>query len=98
MCSSETQIINEVKEKLAIEKSDEEILSMKKETFKTYIDKKTQVVAFEYLTKLSRKHSKSEFTCAKSEFEQEEYLSDARFSKQDIQLLFRLRTGMTDVK
>ena len=45
------QIINEVKEKLAIEKSDEEISSMKKETFKTYIDKKTKVVAFEYLKK-----------------------------------------------
>ena len=53
------QIINEVKEKLAIDKSDEEISSMKKETFKTYIDKKTKVVAFEYLKKISRKHSKN---------------------------------------
>ena len=83
------QIINEVKEKLAIDKSDEEISSMKKETFKTYIDKKTKVVAFEYLKKISRKHSNSEFTWAKSEVEQEKYLTDARFSKQDIKLLFR---------
>ena len=92
------QIINEVKEKLAIEKSDEEISSMKKETFKAYMDKKTHVAAFEYLKKMSRKHSKSEFTWSKSVFEQEKYLSDARFSKQEIQLLFRLRTRMTDVK
>jgi hypothetical protein len=72
------QIINKVKEKLAIEKSDEEI--------------------FEYLEKLSWKHSRSEFTCAKSEFEQEKCLSDVRFSKQDRQLRFRLRTWMTDDK
>ena len=92
------QIINEVKEKLAIEKSDEEISSMEKETFTNYNEKKTQLVFFECLKKMARKHSKSEFTLLKSEFEQYKFLSVARFTKQDIQLLFGLRNQMTDVK
>jgi hypothetical protein len=92
------QILNQVKEILSIEKSDEEISCMKKDAFKSYIDKKTQLKAFEYLKKIARKHSKSEFTWAQSKFDQQQYLSDARFSKQDIQLLFALRTRMIDVK
>ena len=92
------QIISDIKEKAAIEKSDEEISKMKKETFKSYVDKKIDVVAFHYLRDLARKHSKSEHYWDQEKLEQQKYLKDMRFSKQEIQMLFALRTRMIYVK
>ena len=92
------QIVNDLKEMLSFEKTDEEISRMKKDTFKSYVDKKIDLAAFEYLQKLAKKHSKSEFSWTQSKLEKQGYLSDPRFSKQDVQLLFALRTRMIDVR
>ena len=92
------QIINEIKEIASIDKTDVEISMMKKDTFKNYVDKKVDAAAFEYLKKLALKDSKSEFTWNQSKHEMQKYLCDERLSKQEIQLLFALRTRMVNVK
>ena len=40
------EILSDIKEKAAIEKSDEEISKMKKETFKSYVDKRLMLLHF----------------------------------------------------
>ena len=92
------QIIQKTKEMFSIDKSDEEIKEMKKDAFKSYVDKKVDIGAFEHLQKLARKHSKSKYTWNQKKLEKQNYLNDIRFSKQDIQLLFALKSRMVNVK
>ena len=67
------------------------------EKFKTIVNKRIEENAIAYLKQLAGKHSKT--ACiAKEKFGRKEYLTDTRFSKEDIQLLFALRTKMVDVK
>ena len=78
-------------------------MESKKVTFKylkclnTDIEKKIHHVAVKYLSGLAEKHSKST-KIAEEDFGKKAYFSDKRFSKEDIQILFSLRTKMTDSK
>ena len=53
---------------------------------------------FEFLQSLASTHSKSQFTLKQNKLEQQKYLCDERFSKNDAQLLFTLRSRMLPVK
>ena len=53
--------------------------------------------AVQYIHDLAEPHSKSE-KLVNLKFERQEYFSDRRFSKEDIQLLFTLRTRMLNCK
>ena len=93
-----SEVIHTTKEILSIEKTDEEIKGMKKETFRNYVEKKVSIGAFQYLQTLAKKHSKSEYTWNQGKLEKQKYLEDKRFSRQDIQLLFALKSRMISVK
>ena len=93
-----SEVIQTTKEILSIEKTDEEIKGMKKETFRNYVEKKVSIGAFQYLQTLAKKHSKSEYTWNQGKLEKQKYLEDKRFSRQDIQLLFALKSRMISVK
>ena len=56
------------------------------------------MAAFQYLQNIAQKHSKSEFFWNKEKLETQKYLYDVRFSKQEIQLIFALRSKMINVK
>ena len=92
------ETIQKIKEICEIEKTDEEIKSMKKDLFKTYVKKNFKKVGHEFLQALATIHSKSQFTLKQKKLEQKKYLSDERFSKNDAQLLFTLRSRMLPVK
>ena len=93
------QIIDQIKEQLSIEKTDNEIKTMTKDSFKSYLVKKVENSAFEYLQELASKHSKSKYTFTQcDQLREEPYLRDQRFCKQDIQLIFALKTRMLDLK
>ena len=79
---------------------DDETLKIKfktKQSFKTFLKRKSMEIAVKYLSKLKNKHSKlddihfSELKCAK-------YLEDSRISQKEAKLLFKLRTRMYNVK
>jgi hypothetical protein len=53
--------------------------------------------AVKYLTIFTEGHSKTE-EIRKQTFESKAYMSDMRYSKEDVQLLFSLRTKMVDCK
>ena len=55
------------------------------------------IEALKYLNKKAAKHSKS-VELIKTELIEERYLKDKRFSLSDVQMLFKLRTRMLDVK
>ena len=93
------EVIEQVKKTLRIEISDQEIKSMKKDAFKNVVDKKVNIAAHQYLQMLASKHSKSKFAANQStELEKQQYLSDKRFSRKDIQVLFALKTRMLNLK
>ena len=69
-----------------------------KETFRNCVEKKVSIGAFQYLQTLAKKHSKSEYTWNQGKLEKQKYLEDKRFSRQDIQLLFALKSRMISVK
>ena len=91
------KIMNEEKTKHALLITDQEIQNLSQEKFKTIVNEKIEKSAIAYLQKLAGKHSKTN-CIAKEKFGRKEYLTDIRFSKEDIQLLFSLRTKMVDVK
>ena len=92
------ELAQKTKAILSIDKTDDEIKGMKQETFKSYLEKNIKVAAFQYLQNIAQKHSKSEFFWNKEKLETQKYLYDVRFSKQEIQLLFALRSKMINVK
>ena len=92
------EVIQTTKEILSIEKTDDDIKNMKKEIFRNYVEKKVCIGAFQYLQTLAKKHSKSEYTWNQDKLEKQKYLEDERFSRQDIQLLFALKSRMISVK
>ena len=70
---------------------------MSKETFRSLIESKIHASASKFLKNEASKHSKSR-QIAEERFEKKTYFSDNRFSKEDIQLLFALKTKMIDCK
>ena len=80
-----------------IRQTDEEIASMSRDKFKNIVDSKVTSHAVYYLNELAEPHSKSDFI-VDDKFERKSYFTDRRFTKEDVQLLFALRTRMTNCK
>ena len=59
--------------------------------------KKIRDAALQYLNNIARTHSKS-IALVKTELKCEDYITDTRFSVNEVQLLFRLRTRTFPVK
>ena len=91
------QIMLDEREKYGLLESDETIAKMSQETYRNHVKKKVYSHAVEYLHDLASPHSKSE-NLKNENFQRQPYFSDRRFSKEDVQLLFRLRTKMVDCK
>ena len=90
-------IVSEERKKYDILESDDEIASMTKQKFKSIVEEKIGKAALKYLQELKKKHSKSR-NIPSDKIEVKQYFSDRRFSKEEVQLLFTLRTKMLDVK
>ena len=80
-----------------LEISDSEISKISEYKFRKIIQEKINKQAIKYLEGLASKHMKSTQIAAEG-FGKKDYFNDNRFSKEDIQLLFALRTKMTDCK
>ena len=88
--------------KYRINLQDDEIERMSKYKFKTVVCKKVEEYAFQELKEKASKHSKSTGVLQLMEkskgLRKQSYLSGEQFSKDDIKLLFKLRTRMLDGK
>ena len=91
------QLLQTERENLNIHLSDEEIQKMSREKFKSIVEKNIQIEGLRYLSGLAAPHSKSDFIVSEM-LEKKDYFSDRRFSKEDVQILFSLRTKMTNCK
>ena len=91
------ELLKNERENNCILQTDEEIASMSKERFRRIVDEKVGIGAVKYLNNLAEPHSKSDLIVTDT-FEKKLYFSDRRFSKEDVQLLFALRTRMIDCK
>ena len=89
--------MEEEKEKYGLLESDETIAEMSQERYRNLVKKKVHSHAVAYLHALASPHSKSE-NLKNKDFKRQQYFSDRRYSKDDVQLLFRLRTKMLDCK
>ena len=90
-------IIEKDRQKYNLSISDDEISNMSKERFENMVQKKIKSHAVQYLQDLANSHSKSK-AIAKEEFKKKAYFSDRRLTKEDVQLLFTLRTKMLNCK
>ena len=90
-------ILQEERMKYDISETDETISKMSKHKFKKIVKKKIKTHAIQYLKNLSIPHSKSA-EISKNDFKKQSYFQDRRFSKEDVQLLFAMRTKMLDCK
>ena len=91
------EILQTERTSLNILESDDEIANMSRNKFSNLVDKKIKENVIKYLNELAEPHSKSEFIVS-DKFEKKKYFSDRRFSREDVQLLFALRTRMTNCK
>ena len=69
----------------------------KTDEFRLIVKKKIQAHELQYLNNLDESNSKSE-EIVNHQFKKMEYFSDKRFSKENMKLLFSLRTKMFDCK
>ena len=95
-------MIQEEKKKYEITLSDEEISDLSKNKFKSYVEKKVNTFALKHLKAEAAKHSKSlgiltDVTSLKK-WRRQSYLNENIFSKEELFLLFQLRSRMLDVK
>ena len=74
-----------------------EISLMSRDKFKRIVETKIEFQAIKYLRELASTHSKSAFIL-NEKFGKKEYFNDRRFSKEDVQILFKLKTKMTNCK
>ena len=70
---------------------------MSRNKLKILVEKKIKETVIQYLHALAEPHSKSEFIVGEK-FQKKKYFSDRRFTKEDVQLLFALRTRMINCK
>ena len=91
------EILQTERRALNILESDEEIAKMSRNKFKILVEKKIKENVIQYLNALAEPHSKSEFIVSEK-FQKKKYFSDRRFTKEDVQLLFALRTRMVNCK
>ena len=91
------KIINEERSKYNILETNEEIAKMSKSKFRKICKIKIKLHATKYLDDMSKPHSKSA-GIRQNGLKKQTYFTDRRFSKEDVQLLFKLRTKMVDCK
>ena len=91
------ELIEHEKKKYEIDLTDDEISRLKKNKFKELVEKAVNKKASEYLNKVAEKHTKSH-KLVKFKLAREPYFDDPRLSRNDIELLFSLRTRMVDLK
>ena len=77
--------------------TDDEISKISEGKYRKMIDKKLHEHAIAHLKTLANTHSKSTKIAAEA-FGKKDYFCDRRFTKEDVQLLFALRTKMIDCK
>ena len=86
-------LVQDNKNELGIQLSDEEISKISKERFRSLVQTAIAKRAMVYLNNIASGHSKSE-DLVKNRLIREEYFEDKRFLKSEIELLFALRTRM----
>ena len=91
------QIVKEERMKYDISESDDDIAKTSQDKFRKIVEKKVNQFAIKYLKGLAEKHSKSSKLAAQ-QFGKKDYFNNRRLSKEDVQLLFQLRTRMLDCK
>ena len=91
------KIIEEEKIKYNLTESNEQILKMSKQKFRKKVKQKILSHAVKYLKEIAEPHSKS-IGIRHNSFKRQPYFQDRRFSKDDVQLLFALRTKMLECK
>ena len=91
------RLLDDDKNTLGINLTDDEVKLLSRNKFKRIIRSKVEQFALSELNILKQKHSKSSYLHSSS-FKTEEYLEDGRFSKIEIQLLFKLRSQTADLK
>ena len=91
------RIMQEEREKYDILESDDDISKISQERFRNIVKKKVYSSAVKYLHDMASPHRKSD-GLKNPLFEKQPYFSDRRFSREDVQLLFKLRTKMLDCK
>ena len=77
--------------------SDEDIRTLSKNKFKKILKEKISTAALNYLNNLAEGHSKSR-RLIKPAMKCEQYITDHRFSSDEVKLLFQLRTFSYPVK
>ena len=85
------------REDLKMNLDDDQIKIMKKNKFKEHVKNKVKEKALNYLNSLKQSHSKVKHIKF-NKLEPQKYFFHKEFKLSDIQLLFQLRTRMTDVK
>ena len=88
-----------VKEDLAdlkIHHSEDEIMKMKKNAFKSLVSEKIRAASTKYLCDLKSKHSKSSGLKVRNDIQS--YLTTTHLSTQEKQVLFKLRTRSFNCK
>ena len=91
------RLVQDDKNKLELDLKNEEIMELSKSMFKTIVDKKIERYALIELNKMKMKHSKSGYLKSSS-FKAASYLVDSNFTKNEAQLLFKLRSKTLNVK
>ena len=89
--------MNDDKNTLGIYLTDDEVRTKSRNKFKEMMKSKVEQFALLELNLQKQKHSKSSYLHSSS-FKTAEYLEDGRFSKIEIQLLFKLRSQTADLK
>ena len=90
-------LLEKDKEEFQIKISDEEISETSKLTFKNYVKSKAKELTIQYLENLQKKKSKSK-QLDMADLTTSPYLLDKRFSKEERELLFKLRSRTVQVK
>ena len=77
--------------------SDDDIKTMSKNKFKKILKEKISAAALNHLNKLAEGHTKSK-KLIKAKFKCENYITDHRFTSEEVKLCFQLRTFTYPVK
>ena len=88
--------LNSDLEECNISLSEDEIKKMKKTTFKSFLKRKINAVAKQYIFNLRSKHSKSTNLLRKNELK--DYLTSYKISLEGKKLLFAMKTHGVNVK
>ena len=89
--------IEEDKKEINMSYSDDDIKTVSKNKFKRVLKEKISAAALKYLNKLAEGHTKSK-KLIKSKFKCENYITDHRFTSDEVKLCFQLRTFTFAVK